>query len=515
MRQKFYQWYGKRTVQVIVGVIALLLIVVAVRQLISDDTAPESVETSTSAVRTDTVRSLSTVRETTLIGDITSIDAARIESETSGRIVRVNVALGEQVSAGTVIAELENASERAAVLQAEGTYEAAVAAGAQSDSSARSAETTLTSERASGLNTYQSALNTADDVVRNTLDDLYSDPTGQISGFKLNALGNANELNDRRQTVEAILDTWAETTREELFPVDADELLTHARRDLLVIAELVERIVYVAANEKNNGAVVDGVSIGTIRDNLTTARSTINTTLQNVENSQTSLRNAEDALLRAQIAGSGGGVSAADAQVKQALGALRAAQANLAKTIIRTPISGTVNSVAVKTGDFIGSFEPIATVANNDALEITTYVSRTLRDHIASGDHVEIEGGHTGVVTQVAPALDPATQKIEVKIQTESPELANGDTVRLSIRSTDRAQSVDRIVVPITALKVGTEETVVFTIDANNALVPHTVETGPLLGSNIIIESGLTLDMDIVLDARGLNAGDIVTRLEQ
>jgi multidrug efflux pump subunit AcrA (membrane-fusion protein) len=51
----------------------------------------------------------------------------------------------------------------------------------------------------------------------------------------------------------------------------------------------------------------------------------------------------------------------------------------------------------------------------------------------------------------------------------------------------------------------------VFTVDATSTLVSVPVELGTLLGEEVVIKTGLSPDMQIVKDARGLKAGEVVT----
>ena len=52
---------------------------------------------------------------------------------------------------------------------------------------------------------------------------------------------------------------------------------------------------------------------------------------------------------------------------------------------------------------------------------------------------------------------------------------------------------------------------VVFTVSTSSTLVAHSVVQGTLLGDQIVISEGLTPDMRIVTDARGLKEGVEVT----
>src|SRR3989344_6973832 len=89
------------------------------------DLAPEA------QIHTVTVRSVAELTSQnaplSLVGSVSSKSEATVRAERSGQVVAVYKSLGDSVSAGAVAAEIENASERAAVLQAEGGVDAAQA----------------------------------------------------------------------------------------------------------------------------------------------------------------------------------------------------------------------------------------------------------------------------------------------------------------------------------------------------------------------------------------------------
>jgi len=222
------------------------------------------------------------------------------------------------------------------------------------------------------------------------------------------------------------------------------------------------------------------------------------------------LQAAQAALNKSQLGGTLSEVSSANAQVKQALGSLRAAQANYNKTILRSPIAGVVNSLAIQTGDFVSGFQTVAEVANNDALEITTFVGQSDRALLEAQQEVRIEGGILGVVSAIAPAVNTATGKIEVQIQSTSPDLLNGDTVIITLDSQVDATGDTTIQVPLTAVNSLLQPVWVYSV-TDNVLVAHDVTIGPVRDVYIEILSGITPDMEIVVDARGLNEGERVT----
>ena len=247
-----------------------------------------------------------------------------------------------------------------------------------------------------------------------------------------------------------------------------------------------------------------------VRTSLTSTLTALSGAIQGLSSSQSALEVARKNLEQGVTGGQPEDVAAARAAVKQAQGGLAAARANLEKSIIRAPISGTVNSFSLKRGDYVQMTAPVLTVANNGALEILTYISENDAREIAVGQPVSIEQA-SGVVTRIAPALDPVTKKIEVRIGVNNPKgLINGQSVLVSIVRT-RSVSGDtaRITIPIAAVKVEAERTTVFTLNVD-VLVAHEVTLGALLGERVVIASGLTPDMRIVVDARGLREGEKV-----
>ncbi len=259
---------------------------------------------------------------------------------------------------------------------------------------------------------------------------------------------------------------------------------------------------------------LDGVVVSSYISSLSGARTTLNTNVTALEAAQTSLITAEERLRTASIGGTQNSVvSAANAQVKQALGSLRSAQAALAKTILRSPIAGTVNTVSVNTGDFIGSFTQVAEVANNDALEVSVFVGSADIAQLAIGDTVLIQNMSTGTITNIAPAIDPVTQKTEVKIAAESNELTNGDTVTITLSNVSQTVIENApLLVPIAAVKFTVTDGSMFVVESGK-LISIPVEVGPIVGSFVTIKAGIDRATEFVLDARGLSAGQSVETL--
>ncbi|HCC05083.1 TPA: hypothetical protein DEP58_02135 [Patescibacteria group bacterium] len=211
-------------------------------------------------------------------------------------------------------------------------------------------------------------------------------------------------------------------------------------------------------------------------------------------------------------------VAAAQAGVTQAQGALAGAYAQLENTLIRTPISGTVSTLNATRGDFLSSFDVVAVVANEGALEIEVFVSDSVRDRIVVGGPVLIDGKYQGMVTSISPGLDPVTKKSRVTVGiTSDATLTNGAFVEVAFQGnepetekTTQQATTTEFSIPISAIKVLPRGFAVFTVKEDNTLEAHPIQEGPILGSKMLVPEGLTADIMIVNDVRGISEGDAV-----
>src|SRR5262249_19662903 len=124
-------------------------------------------------------------------------------------------------------------------------------------------------------------------------------------------------------------------------------------------------------------------------------------------------------------------IALAQASAQQALGALQSAKAALAKTIVRSPIAGTIVSLPITQGDYVPAFSTVAEVSNPSALEIDTNVTSDDSKTLSVGGAALIDGSVNGTIVSIAPAIDPSTGQIQVKIgiPTGQNALTDGDIV--------------------------------------------------------------------------------------
>jgi len=443
-----------------------------------------------------------------LIGTVRAFTEAQITAEVGGRVTSVNITLGQKVQAGTILVTIENANERASLLQAEGSYEAAEAAAATGNVGTKEAEIRLADSLLGLAAASDAAYGASQNVLLGTLDTQFSNPNGSYPGLRIATAVDNSFLRSERIDFQTILPSW------QALDFSTDDISLQKSNTDFVIKQIkrlinISDIFITAVNSRNNSDSFTKDQKEQLNINFTTARSQLVTAQGNMESKFAALESAKQNLDRATINATGGATSAASAQLKQALGSLRAAQANLAKTILRTPISGTVNSLTIQSGDFIASFQNVAIIANNSALEIVTFVGDIERDALSVGDKVLIENNYEGTVTQIAPAVDSVTRKTEVRIATENSNIKNGDTVKITDSKENATTTLKDIRVPLTAVKFEIEDGSIFMV-REGKLESVPVKLGNISGNSVVVLEGLSANDEFVVDARGLLSGALV-----
>ncbi len=511
-----------------VGLAVLLIVALfAGRHFLAKDVAETAAPSGNSYVQLATVGDLATqAGPLTVVGTVKSKSEATILAQTSGEIVSLSASIGDRVGAGQVLGQFENASQRAALTQAQGAYDAAQAAfekltnttAANSSIGSQQAQTAAQTAGASLSIALRSAYSAFDDAVHAKADTIFVDPRASLPKMLTFTIPNSQlviDIENQRQGLNAALADM-QAVADVNAPGDPAARATRLLADAVKIGTFLDTAV-TAMNQAVPNNYFSTTQIATFQASLSAARSEAVAAASAV----TSAKGAYDAALSgAQTASNsaGGGttsdIASARAALKSAQGSLDAARASLDKTIIRSPISGTIVSLPVTRGDFVAGFAQIAVVSNPGALYVEAQVTPDDAKTIAIGNTAIVDHNYPGVITFVAPALDPLTGKIQVKIGFTGSQagLTDGETVTVSL---DRNKSISSkaksavLTIPIVALKVMPQGPVVFTVSTSSTLVANLVTLGTILGDKVIV-SGIVPELVIITDARGHAAGERV-----
>lgn len=493
----------------LVTLLLLLATLLVVLKVMNSEPATNQMPASPREVKVRSVAELSASASFDTVGKVEAVSEANLQAETGGRITGVNVKVGDTVAAGSVLATIENSAQRAALTQAQGAYEAALAASAQSGVGVSEAQTALSSAKNGAVNTYRQSYNTVNNVINGSIDTFFANPDAQVPGLRID--GNAAFMNSERVAYQSLLSTWQSKSNTITTESDLKSELAYAKTQVERTISFVDAFITIF-NQPGNVNGYTKEELQTYATNFTTLRANLISTRSSLDASLAGIAAAEDAVRRSELAASGGTVSASDAQVKIALGSLQAAQANYQKTIVRSPIQGVVNAFYLKSGDYVAPGQPAGIIANNNGLQIKTFVSESDSANLTVGDTVTIESGASGVITAKAAALDPSNGKVAIVVGVNPDSgLTNGATVKVTFSQLSEASVTDKVIVPLSALKITAEGSFVFTVNEQNTLVAVPVTQGQLYGENIEVLSGITRDTRIVTDARGLKDGQVVS----
>ncbi|MEK7531013.1 MAG: efflux RND transporter periplasmic adaptor subunit [Patescibacteria group bacterium] len=483
-----------------VGLLILIIALIAISFFI-----PSGAESPTDERKSVT---LTTANETgaellVAIGEVRSLREAEVSIGQPGRVIGVYYSLGDAVGRGAVIAETENSRERAGVSAAEATLQKAKSGVASQSISEDQARTAVGSQISSSRAALASAYAAIDDSISRKTDDMFSNPTGIHPTLNV-VTSNSNQkivAENGRSMVTPILN------RQSLVnPNTIDESVLSRELDA-TIAESVDVQSFISnlLQALSGGVATNGMSEATISGYKATA----NAALASVQATHESLIRSRDTLIarRADLARAEEGltstVSGQNADIQSAEAGLAVARAGLEQTLLRAPLSGTINKLAVTVGTYISPGQPVVYISNAAGLEVTVFLSERDIGSVKVGSTALVGGTTKGTVSKVADALDPRTRKAEIRIVLpENAPFVSGQSATVAIERSV-VSTTDDVIINLSSIKITPAGAYVFEV-IEGKLKTRPVTLGDIRGATVVIESGIDGGTRIVKDARGL-----------
>lgn len=347
-KQSFFR---RTSVRISAAVIVVILIALSFR---GGDETTEIVAETTASPRTVSMHTISADNGTA----VRTADGSAfiVRAQSGGRVDRV-AKVGDVVAAGATVAQLENSAQRAAYIQAEGAYDAAVAAAGGNTTSQATA-------KQDAVRTWNNETVNSEQIIYTSV-DVYFSPSrnNSFTGFRqLESFGDAVAFNERRTAIEEILAEWDSKTAQ----VNEDnvaEMLSSLGDDLAVIGTFIDDLASLVPRQRINESYTEE-DRNADTDRLAAARASITESQGKVDSAMTAITSS-----------TGSNAAMSNAQVKQALGVLESARAALNKTVIKTPVAGTVTAASISVGDIINVGSDVVFVASNDSTEETEGLS--------------------------------------------------------------------------------------------------------------------------------------------
>ena len=246
--------------------------------------------------------------------------------------------------------------------------------------------------------------------------------------------------------------------------------------------------------------------------------------LQQAEAAELAATNAQQALLsaQAQVAAQRQAIASATNQIDAQQAVVAQSQRQLSYADLRSPLTGVVLSRLVDPGDFVQSGATVLELGDLSTLEVTVQVSELDIAQLSIGlaARVELdafpgEGSLPGRIEQIAPVADGVSRLIPVQVTLPSPDvrIGSGLLARVTFAPEQRGAQIP-VVVPVSALEVGEDESTVFVIEGSGEqakAIARPVRTGARNQDRVEILSGLAADDAFVVQSdRPLDSGQAV-----
>ena len=440
-------------------------------------------------------------------GIVESVSQVDLKSQTSAPIAFINVSVGDTVYAGQTIAALQNADIQAQLDQARAGLRLA-------QGQYQGSGISLDSARKSALETLRSSYITADEIINIQLEQFLFRNTG--GNPKLSELVTDQTLRDSIRDLflssKTFLSSWK--TALEVLSIasnekDIESAIALSKRNLETISALLDEVsegISDVINVLPASETYDTVSKW--QSIVTAARASTNGSIKNLTAADASLSNAQVTY-----------ESPAEAQISSAKAVVKNLEVQLAKTVFVSPINGKIAALPLRSGELVQPGQLVATVVGGGGLQVKAFASSEDFSKIKVGAKALISNTIQGTVVNVAPSINQANKKIEVKISVGDSAVSGlviGQNVSVSIESAVQVPGAtttktNNYILPIQNIKIVPGAAYVFTIDSDSKVVKNPVTLGKILGDFVEITSGIDSGMKIITPVYELEEGETVS----
>ena len=427
-------------------------------------------------------------------GIVESVSQVDLKSQISSPLSSVNVSVGDSVFSGQTIAVLQNADIKAQLDQARAGLQ--LAQGQYTSTGA-----SLESSKKNAIETLRSSYITADEIFNVKINQSLYESTGNNPKMSIYITDRllSESVRDKYLTLKGVFGEWKNTVNSLTVnskDSDIESAIILSRNNLQKVNSLLDDIS-LAINDATKGTN-DAISFQVFsnwQNMIKESRNSANSAISNLTNTESN-------------------ISSSVAQTSSAQAIVRNLEAQYAKTIIKSPISGKIASLPIRVGELVQPGQLLATVVGGGGLQIKAFASGEDFSRIKTGAKVLIQGKVNGTVVNVAPSVNVINKKVEIKISVddrENKDLVVGQNVSLSIVADNVTEKINNNYnLPIQNVKIVPGDAFVFTIDSESKIVKNPVILGKVFGDYVEIIEGISPDMKIVTPVYELEEGEEV-----
>lgn len=448
-------------------------------------------------VFTYTVEPKEFVQQVALTGKVIAAKNVDMGFETSSRVEKVHVKVGDRVKQGQVLASLSNGDFVAAVQKNTAMLEDLTAQARDVDrklaeDNVSGAEADLRISEQALLDEIRDMYAKADDAIRFNIDPAFRDPRSQNPEFTYLIDQNTalrESLKYDRVNIGSLL-----THVNDAFSI---ERIQTYRTEISTIQKFINdvntaiSIVSEKANSSNDTNYTTQVNAH--KTSIALARTTFANALSSLNQAEAAYKNDVNAVTRAknELRVVLAGATSGEVAVQKAN--IQSAQAQLTKTLIRAPFDGIITTVDIKEGEISSPNKPVISMLNDGEYQIETFVSENDIAKLKVNQPAKITldaYGRNMFFDAVVISVDPAetvkdgvsTYRTKIQFVGKDERVKSGMTANITIE-TDRRMNILQIPQAAVVLDAGVKKVRVLQ-DTKCAEVSTT--TAPVLSAGCV-----------------------------
>lgn len=370
-------------------------------------------------------------------GNVKPLSEVNLAFELGGRVANINVSVGDKVYLGQNLASVSNADLVASLAQAQANLKK-VAAGF--GDGALKATLDLAQAKSVLINSIKDSYTKGDDAIRNKMYTLFTNPAKYRARLAFTTdTFLADDLEEGKDHINDTLDFWSRSLVKLNNSSNLETYYAEAKLNLDLIKNLLDKCA-----EAVNGLGVEAgyttqTQIDTWKANISTARTNINTAVDTLVASFDQYKT-----LSLAVSISKNTTLGEEASIEQAQAGVASAEANLAKSIIHSPIVGVITNIDAKLGEIISSGKNVLSVISYGDYEVESFIPEADISKVKIGNSalttLDAYGDSVTFNTSVVK-VDPAatvidgvpTYKVTLKFDAKDERVRSGMTANLDI----------------------------------------------------------------------------------
>ena len=354
------------------------------------------------------------VEEVDTTGTVKAAESLDLAFQAGGRIAYAGPTVGTHVSSGATLATLSAADQQATYEQAQAALKvqeanlASIRSGtrpediAVSQAAVSGAQAVLAQSKQALIAAAQDAYIKSDDAVHNKADQFFNNPRTSYATLVITMSDSQAQstIVNQRIALESLFSSWQQMSNalpQDPNQVDVNALAEATRSNLSQVSAFLDQtaagLTKAVPTTQYPTATIQAYqsAIAAARANVSANSSALAAALTAEKNAESSLATAQSQLRLKQAGATSDQIAAQEAQVAVAQANVDAAKAQLGKTVISAPISGTITVNNAHAGEIAPTGSPVISMISDSQFQFGAYVSQA--------DLAKLQQGQKATVT--------------------------------------------------------------------------------------------------------------------